>query len=90
MGPHGDPSATQLFGTSAPTSTGAGHVGQGSNGPLRGCHRKVTNIRAFQINDLNFAFVRYFDNKDVIFLRFMVLSFGQRKGAMFSFPHLFA
>jgi hypothetical protein len=41
-------------------------------------------------NDLNFAFVRYFDNKDIIFLRFMVLSIGQRNGAMFSFPHLFA
>ena len=41
-------------------------------------------------NDLNFSFVRYFDNKDIIFLRFMVLSIGQRNEAMFSFPHLFA
>ena len=41
-------------------------------------------------NDLNFAVVRYFDNKDIIFLRFMVLSIGQRNGAVFSFPHLFA
>jgi hypothetical protein len=41
-------------------------------------------------NDLNFAFVRYFDNKDIIFLRFMVISIGQRNGAVFSFPHLFA
>ena len=40
-------------------------------------------------NDLNFSFVRYFDNKDIIFLRFMIISIGQRNGAVFSFPHLF-
>ncbi len=40
--------------------------------------------------DLNFSVVRYSDNKDIIFLRFMVLSIGQRNGAVFSFSHLLA
>lgn len=41
-------------------------------------------------NDLDYAFAWYFDNKDIIFLRFMVISIGERNGAAFSFPHLFA
>jgi len=37
-----------------------------------------------------YLFIRYFDNKDIMFLRIMVFSGSQRNGAVFSFPHLFA
>jgi len=64
---------------------------------LRGNARKISANTCYlgQVidgsnNDLNFTFIRYFDNKDIILLRFMVISIGQSNGAVFSFPHLFA